>query len=270
MACRESGYLEIHGGRLYHEVRGNGPSVLINTKDALDAGHYREVAERLADEFTVVTWDRPGYSRSAAPDGPPSTTFEEQADDAAALIEILGLAPVAVYGSSGGAVVALELALRYPMLVGGAVLHEPPIFAVLAECDEIQAGLAAIVEEGMARGGPRTAMAMFASAMFGPHNWDRYEQGRRERILANAETFLTRMPQAGQYVVNRDVLSATTTPVVSVVGRENRDSFWGAIARWVAERTRTELVEIPGFHAGDVTDVDEFVEILRPILRKLS
>ncbi len=270
MASGDSGYVEIHGGRLYHEVRGNGPSVLINTKDALDAEHYREVAEALADEFTVVTWDRPGYSRSASPNGPPSATFAEQADDAAALIEILGLAPVAVYGSSGGAIVALDLALRYPTLVRGAILHEPPIFAVLPQCDEIQAGLAAIVEEGMARGGPSTAMAMFASTMFGPHNWDRYEQARRQRILANAETFFTRMAQAGQYVVDAEALSVTATPVVSLVGRENRDTFWGAIAAWIAERTRSEVVEIPGHHAGDVTDVEAFVEVLRPILRKLS
>ena len=270
MSSRESGYLEVNGGRLYHEVRGNGPSVLINTKDALDAEHYREVSEALADEFTVVTWDRPGYSRSAAPGGPPSATFQQQADDTASLIEILGLAPVAVYGSSGGAIVALDLALRCPSLVRGAILHEPPIFAVLPECDEIQAGLAAIVEEGIARGGPRTAMEMFASTMFGPDNWDRYEQGRRERILANAEAFFTRMPQAGRYVVDAAALAMTTTPVVPVLGQENRDNFWGAIAVWIAERTRTDIVEIPGSHAGDVTDVETFVEILRPILRKLS
>ncbi len=137
MTSRDSGYLEVHGGRLYHEVGGDGPSVLINPKDALDAEHYRQAAEALADEFTVVTWDRPGYSRSASPGGPRSTTFAEQAEDAAALIEILGLAPVAVYGSSGGAIVALDLALRYPTLVRGAILHEPPIFAVLPQCDEI-------------------------------------------------------------------------------------------------------------------------------------
>ncbi len=270
MANRESGYLEIHGGRLYHEVRGDGPTVLINTKDALDAEHYGEVAELLADEFTVVTWDRPGYSRSAQPSGPPSTTFEEQADDAAALIEILGLAPVAVYGSSGGAIVALELARRHSTLVRGVILHEPPIFSVLPDCDEIEAGLAAIAAEGTARGGPRTAMEMFASAMFGPDNWNRYDQGRRERILANAETFFTRMPQAGQYVVNGEALSATTTSLVTVVGRENRDTFWGAIAEWIAQRSGNEIIEIPGRHAGDVTDVAEFVEILRPILRKLG
>lgn len=270
MASAESGYLEIHGGHLYHEVRGNGPTVLINTKDALDAEHYREVAELLAGEFTVVSWDRPGYSRSAAPNGPPSTTFAEQADDAATLVEILGLAPVAVYGSSGGAIVALELALRHSALLRGAIVHEPPIFSVLPNCDEIQAGLAAIVEEGTARGGPRTAMETFASAMFGPGNWDRYEHGHRERILANAQSFLTRMPQGGQYVVDCEALATTPTPVVSVVGRENRATFWGAIAEWIAERTRGDLVEIPGHHAGDVTDVDEFVEILRPTLQKLS
>lgn len=90
------------------------------------------------------------------------------------------------------------------------------------------------------------------------------------RILANAATFFSRMTIAGRYLPDPEALGASTTPIVPMVGPDNRDSFWDAIAWWIAERAHSEVVEIPGFHAGDVTDPVPFVEILRPILRKLS
>jgi pimeloyl-ACP methyl ester carboxylesterase len=57
-----------------------------------DAGHFERLAELLADEFTVITYDRRGNGRSPRPPGWDATSAEEQADDAAALLEALGLA----------------------------------------------------------------------------------------------------------------------------------------------------------------------------------
>ena len=58
------------------------------------------LADLLADEFTVICYDRRGNGRSPRPAGWARTSPEEQADDAAALLTALGLAPAAVYGSS--------------------------------------------------------------------------------------------------------------------------------------------------------------------------
>ena len=59
--------LEVNGARIYHEVRGSGPSVLFIAGATGDGGHFERVAEILSDEFTVVTYDRRGNSRSPAP-----------------------------------------------------------------------------------------------------------------------------------------------------------------------------------------------------------
>jgi pimeloyl-ACP methyl ester carboxylesterase len=83
--------IEVNGARIYHEVRGSGPSVLFIAGATGDGGHFERVAELLSDEFTVVTYDRRGNSRSPRPDGWESTSTEEQSDDAAGLIEALGL-----------------------------------------------------------------------------------------------------------------------------------------------------------------------------------
>jgi pimeloyl-ACP methyl ester carboxylesterase len=88
-----------------------------------DAGHFEQFAELLADEFTVVTYDRRGNGRSPRPRGWAATSPEEQADDAAALLEALGLAPAAVFGTSLAGVIALCLVLRHSRVVSGAILH---------------------------------------------------------------------------------------------------------------------------------------------------
>ncbi|MBA2318173.1 MAG: hypothetical protein H0V93_10440 [Euzebyales bacterium] len=58
-----------------------------------------------------MTYDRRGNSRSPRPPGWTATSSAEQAGDAAGLVEALGLAPVTVFGSSGGAIVRLWLLL---------------------------------------------------------------------------------------------------------------------------------------------------------------
>jgi pimeloyl-ACP methyl ester carboxylesterase len=90
----------VNGTTLYYERTGTGPSVLFIIGTTGDAGHFAQVAARLADEFTVVTYDRRGNSRSPRPAGWTQTSVPEQAEDAAALIQALQLAPLAVFAAS--------------------------------------------------------------------------------------------------------------------------------------------------------------------------
>ena len=87
---------------LYYEVRGTGPPFLLIMGATGDGGHFDAFAELLADEFTVISYDRRGNGRSPAPTGWTTTSPEEQADDAAALLDVLGIGPAAVFGTSSG------------------------------------------------------------------------------------------------------------------------------------------------------------------------
>jgi len=102
---------------LYHEVRGTGPAVLLIPGATGDAGTFTTAATRLADEFTVITYDRRGNSRSRATGDPmAAATMSAQADDAADLIVACGFNKAVVYGNSGGAIIALELLARRPTI----------------------------------------------------------------------------------------------------------------------------------------------------------
>jgi pimeloyl-ACP methyl ester carboxylesterase len=90
-------WVVVGGVRLYYEGRGDGPSVLFISGATGDAGHWTGVADVLAPQYTVVTYDRRGNSRSPRPAEWTTTTIEEQADDAAGLLEALDLAPAIVF-----------------------------------------------------------------------------------------------------------------------------------------------------------------------------
>src|SRR4029450_1359675 len=152
-----SGLIQASATKLYHEVRGSGPALLI-TGGTGDAGEWANLAPTLAEECTVVTYDRRGISRSPRPDGWTATSMTEMADDAAAPPPALAPAPAVVVGHSGGASVACSLVVRHPEVVRHAVLYEPPLLAVVPQGQQVVAGMRAVIEPAMADEGPRRAM----------------------------------------------------------------------------------------------------------------
>jgi hypothetical protein len=83
----QDGTVRVAGAELYCERRGAGPAVLCVTGASGDAGVLAGLADRLAEDYTVVTYDRRGSSRSPRPPGWTTTSSAEQAGDAAGLVE---------------------------------------------------------------------------------------------------------------------------------------------------------------------------------------
>lgn len=143
--------IDVNGTTLYYERRGHGPPVLFIPGAGGDAGDWSTVADAVADEHTVLTYDRRANSRSPRPSGWTAAPVGEQADDAAALLRALDLAPAVAYGLSSGAMILTDLVLRHPTVLRGAILHEPPFTMP----DPAVARLQELIGEGMAAGGPR-------------------------------------------------------------------------------------------------------------------
>ena len=93
-----------------------------------DGGLFERFADFLASEFTVIIYDRRGNGRSPRPAGWQGTSPEEQAGDAAGLLDALDLAPAAVFSTSSAGIFTLALLTRHPEAVRSAVLHEPALF----------------------------------------------------------------------------------------------------------------------------------------------
>ena len=267
-----TGTVRVNGADIYHEVRGSGPVILFVSGMTGDAGHYAEVAQLLADEFTVVTYDRRGNSRSARPQGWTATSIDEQADDAAGLVDSLGVAPAAVFGSSGGAIILINLLRRRPDVVRQAIVHEPPTTSVLPYGDEISARLQSTVEEGFAAGGPAAAMERFLRVPCGDPAFEALDTNLRNRMLENAEVGLGIEFQAFLGFDPKTVPRPDKVPVVTASGIDNRDPdafnhFMWDTTEWLAKLWGTEIVATPGAHVPYFTHAKEFAEQLRSLLR---
>lgn len=254
---------EVNGTRLYHEVRGRGPALLFVPGATGDAGHFDAVADRLADHFTVVTYDRRANSRSPRPPGWTTTTIEQQADDAAALVEKLGLGPVGLFGTSGGAIIALCMLLRRPDLVRAAVLHEPPLARVVDGAEHELEAMKRSIGETIRLSGTAAALEAFLRAADAAV--DRIPQGTFARMRGNATTlFATELDAFTSFLPDDAALTRVATPVHVLVGARPTELHRRGAA-WLAERLRVPLRTIGGGHTPYFEHPDVLAAELRPL-----
>jgi pimeloyl-ACP methyl ester carboxylesterase len=114
-------HIRAGGLDIWTDQVGDGPDVLLigGGGDTVESWQFQ--LDGLADRYRMTAFDNRGAGRTAMPDGP--VTVEMMADDAAAVLDALGIRSAHVAGFSGGSIVAQELALRRPDLVHSLVLQ---------------------------------------------------------------------------------------------------------------------------------------------------
>lgn len=236
---------------LYFEIRGSGTPVLLIPGTPGHGGQFEALADVLASTNLVLLYDRAGASRSAAV---PGNGPVGHADDAAALLRAHVSSPAVVYGTSNGALVALELALRHPSLVSRAVLHEPPLLSVLAEPAPVAAMLDEIVGGAMRQAGPRAALEAFLRFAYGDDVVAAWPTELRDQMLANADTvFSVEMPAFQAYRPDEAALQAVDVPVTVAVGVDQQAPFLFEAADWLASRLGVTVTRVPGAHGPQFT-----------------
>jgi predicted RNA polymerase sigma factor/pimeloyl-ACP methyl ester carboxylesterase len=281
--------LKVPGATLYYEVQGSGPVLLLICGGIYDARTYAGLAERLADRYTVITYDRRGNSRSPLDGLPEQLSFEVQADDAYRLLTSVGSDdPAYVFGNSSGAMFGLELAARHPGRVRTVVAHEPPIFELLPERDQWRAVIAN-VEATFARDGAGPAMEVFnagfggedeggdasvedhASSEQAPVELDPDTAAHLAEIgkamAKNMDTFVGyEVPPVSRYAPNIAALRTSGTRIVPAVGEASAGTPMYRATLTLAERLGIEPVTFPGDHGGFGVDSDTFAATLDDVL----
>jgi pimeloyl-ACP methyl ester carboxylesterase len=115
-----TGYAAVNGLRMYYEIHGSDRGadhspVLLLHGAYMTTADFGPLLPGLAADRTVVVPDQQAHGRTGDADRP--ITYEDLADDAAALVAHLGIPSVHVVGFSMGGAAALQLAVRHPDVV---------------------------------------------------------------------------------------------------------------------------------------------------------
>ncbi|MGK5169369.1 alpha/beta fold hydrolase [Geodermatophilus sp. CPCC 205761] len=107
--------------QIWTEQVGQGPDVLLigGLGDTVESWQFQ--LDGLADRYRLTAFDNRGAGRTPMP--AEGATVAGMADDAAAVLEALGIGSAHVAGFSGGSLISQELALRRPDLVRSLVLQ---------------------------------------------------------------------------------------------------------------------------------------------------
>lgn len=253
---------------LYHEQTGSGPQLLFIHGMCGHAGVWAGQVERLADQFTCITYDRRGHTRSSLGTEPESV--QTHAADAAALIQTLGLTRPVVVGSSGGARIAVELARTRPDLLAGAVLSEPPIFSLEPEAGQaFMAHIGAAVAPAAQTGGPTAAVDAFF-ALVCPSLWSGLDEPGRDKLRANGHMMLAELT-APPYELCLDQVATIQVPALVIAGTTSHPALRAIAATLARTLPRARLLTLTG--SGHVTYFerpDEFAAAVRDFSRQLG
>jgi pimeloyl-ACP methyl ester carboxylesterase len=118
----ESGgnYAEVNGLSMYYETHGTGSPLVVLHGAFMTIGAMGAFVSALAEARQIVAVELQGHGHTADVDRPLS--YEQMADDVAALLRCLDIERPDVFGYSMGGGVALQLAMRHPALVRNLVI----------------------------------------------------------------------------------------------------------------------------------------------------
>lgn len=268
------------GDELYFEVRGQGQPLLMIAPAGGDGWQYSFVADILADEYKVVTYDRRANARSTMND-PQNFEISQQSRDAVAVLRAAGENSAFVFGNSSGAVIALDMAKTQPQAVRAVVVHEPPIARVHPNARKWQRFFASVYLTAFRFGSSLAALRFMLGV----------ELPVRQLIKATREVNIHREQSSVRYISSKDaadfLVKQELLPVTNylpdverikqngvrvfiAIGTwaQERKTWYAQAAHMLAEQLGCELVTFPGHHGSYMDLPDEWAATLRSVLHK--
>jgi pimeloyl-ACP methyl ester carboxylesterase len=260
----------VPGARLHYEIRGgSGPLVLV-IGSPMASAEFAPLADALAGDHTVVTYDPRGYANSPVDDPDAQCAVEQRADDVKAILDDLGAESADLFGSSGGAVTGLALVARHPGRVRTLIAHEPPLLELLPDAAEQRANTEAIVDTFHRDGFGAAWMHFMRNAGFdvspgdapsGPAAEPSDDEARQA-----ARFFEIDLLASTRYLPDIDALKSSSSRAVIGIGADSGRLVTYRTSVAIAELLGSTPVEFPGDHGGFLGAPAEFADTLRTVL----
>lgn len=263
--------LRVDGADLYYQLRGTGPLLLISQSGEGDADRSTDLVDQLVADYTVLTYDRRGLSRSTLDDPAAPVTIAAHAYDVHCLLASQTDEAALMLGCSLGAVIGLHLAAHHPEQLSVLVAHEPVAPWLLPEPERRhhQRELAKIQEIYRAAGLPAAFTEIARVLGIDPAAQDvepdLTPQPMTPQRIANFGFFIERDFSA--VVEDEAQVIDGAVGIVPAVGRTTpRKVFDYACAAALADLVGTGPAEFPGGHNGNTTHPRAYAARLREVL----
>lgn len=244
--------IQVEGAEIYYSTQGKGPKLLIIQGGAGDADLTNDMLTSLCSNYTVVTYDRRGLSRSKIIKGPPAD-LATHTNDVYAIIETLG-EPAMVFASSIGAIIGLNLIEQYPAAVRKLIAHEPPVPAILPGPKQATAEINLDTLQDTFNEQGFGAALQYLSGFLGIDPNDHEAEATPIQVtpqfISNMEFyFINDVPAGRSYIPHLSKLS-THNNLVFAAGEASAKLWPHHCALAFAKELRSPFVLFPGGHNG--------------------
>lgn len=236
-------YLQRDDTRLFYEVHGEGPPLLLNSETACHGDYWKKrQVPAFADAYSVVTFDQRGTGRSDPLRGPLSC--EVLAADIVALLGEIGRGPAVICGHSMGGRVAQVVALDHPAVVSKLILASTGAALKMAP------GLPVHVVVAMVEQGFRTYMHDHIIQMSFTDEWVRGHPAELEGYMAMRLEDLPPVETILRYMLARQALDIEgrlkdiKVPTLILVGDREDNLIADNMTHWDAAQVLAK--GIPG------------------------
>ena len=267
-------HLDVPGASIYYEVRGSGPLLALIGAPMGGSG-FAALADLIASQYTVLTYDPRGSEHSTVADRTEVTTPDLLADDVHRVLRSISHEPAAILGTSGGAVTGLALLTAHPEQVSVLIAHEPPLLTLLSNAEEELAGVQEIYQTYL-RAGSDAAMRQFllSIGVLG-------EEGSRQfaampepeplpapavPVTDNDFFYANQIRATTGYRPDLRALSEASARIVVAVGVASAGQLAHRGGLALAGHLGLVPTEFPGDHGGFASETPAFADKLRQVL----
>lgn len=226
MKLKNSGYAEVNGIKLYHEIYGSGETLVLIHGGLTTIGEMQGWVQPLAKTRQVIAVEMQGHGRTTDTDRPMSWT--QMGDDIAALLDYLKIPNADLVGHSFGGACAIRAAIQHPDKVRRLVVISSP-HARSAWYPEVQEGMSQ-VSAAMAESMMHTPTGKFSSQWPEPQRFPQFldKMGKMMGVEYDwsAEIAKLRMPVLLVFTDNDSVSQRRIAEFFALLGGGVKEPGW--------------------------------------------
>jgi len=248
----KSGYADVNGIKLYHEIHGEGEPLVLIHGGLTTIGEMQGWVEPLAKTWQVIAVEMQGHGRTADTDRPMS--FTTMGDDIAALLDHLKIPKADFVGHSFGGASAIRAAIQHPEKVRRLVVISSP-YARSGWYPEAQRGMSQ-VGAAMAENMMQTPTGRFSKGWPEPKRFpqflDKMGKMMSEDYDWSADIAKLPMPALLVFADNDSVSQKHVAEFFALLGGGVKEPGW-----LNTQLSKSRLAVVPGYsHYNFITSAE--------------